>query len=490
MNMKTIAVLVLMGLGLAAQAEDTTQNSGNYSNRRQQRDLGFTISKECKTKTLVNADPSSLNPEQRKCEGLRIISEKFVKKGWGEGTVERQASIDGAIQCVMSESFVADYEACNSAITSYNFVLNAESALNLTQQARTMGKNKNLEEEANKRAAQGDLQAAAFDTSIESNKHQKQLQAEKAAAYGMAVAALVTAYNKIPGRKDIENQCGVQCNDALNIYEKVILSNQGAKAMLQQAIISFTAKGLAAGIAMNQYDTKARSIAAVKKQVAPETEDLMMERCMFNPTDPACATSRTPVEGKSYQGADFNFGSGGSNSFDLGTDPLDPVVTAPDAAPVGDGETVAGISSPFVDEAKAANDILNPAAAASMQAGGGPAAGGGGGGGMGGGGGASLGGDLEGVDKKGESEATVKTNKVSGNYASNGGGGFSAIKTGKDDKNPFASLFDSKSNGGVEEDRSIASGDIDGAASGLFQKISKRYSQIHADKRIEATNLE
>jgi hypothetical protein len=44
--------------------------------------------------------------------------------------------------------------------------------------------------------------------------------------------------------------------------------------------------------------------------------------------------------------------------------------------------------------------------------------------------------------------------------------------------------------GGVEEERSIASGDIDGKASGLFEKISRRYTQIQADKRIEAKNLE
>jgi hypothetical protein len=110
---------------------------------------------------------------------------------------------------------------------------------------------------------------------------------------------------------------------------------------------------------------------------------------------------------------------------------------------------------------------------------------------MGGGGGAQLGGDLDGANKEAEKEAQVKATKVSGVYESSGGGGFKAVGKGKDDANPFASLFDQQGEaGGVEEDRSIASGDIDGNASGLFQKISKRYSQIQADKRIEANNLE
>ena len=120
---------------------------------------------------------------------------------------------------------------------------------------------------------------------------------------------------------------------------------------------------------------------------------------------------------------------------------------------------------------------------------GGPAGGGGGGvgGGLGGGGGASLGNDLQGEDKDKKAKE-IDANKLAGNYNSVGGKGFSAVAGGKED-NPFKDLFDSKSSGGVEEDRSIASDD-GGKDSGLFQRISSRMTQVVAEKRIEAGNLE
>jgi len=182
---------------------------------------------------------------------------------------------------------------------------------------------------------------------------------------------------------------------------------------------------------------------------------------------------------------------GATNAFSLGGE-SEVTPEMGDATNIDENAPIAGVNSPFVDDAKIAKGILDPAGAAQMQATGGAAGGGGaGGGGAGGGGGASLGSDLNGANKDGDKEAQIKTNKVSGTYSQGSGGGYKGVGKSKDDANPFASLFDAKgSGGGVEEDRSIASGDIDGASSGLFQKISKRYNQIQADKRIEAKNLE
>ncbi len=85
----------------------------------------------------------------------------------------------------------------------------------------------------------------------------------------------------------------------------------------------------------------------------------------------------------------------------------------------------------------------------------------------------------------------LKTNKMTGKYKASKGAGFQAVKAGKEDANPFSSMFDAKGGeaGGIEEDRSIASDD-GSEASGLFHKISKRYGQVHQDKRIESQNLE
>jgi hypothetical protein len=60
-----------------------------------------------------------------------------------------------------------------------------------------------------------------------------------------------------------------------------------------------------------------------------------------------------------------------------------------------------------------------------------------------------------------------------------------------DDENPLKSLFDQEgAKGGIEEDRSIASEDIDNSNSALFEKISKKYVKVHGERRIEANNLE
>jgi hypothetical protein len=279
------------------------------------------------------------------------------------------------------------------------------------------------------------------------------------------------------------------CDQTIKNNRPVILANQEAKAALGLAIAKFTAKGLAAGIAMGQHLNAAKKIEQVKYQFDDGGEDVMMERCTFNPTDPACLKAGSRVQGQSFTGGEFGMEGGGNNTFDMTGGVSEDVVEVGAETDLG-SDGVSGLNSPFAEEAKNANKILDPAGAAQMQASGGASGGGAGGGGGGGGGGASLGSDLSSADKDGDKEASIKTNKVSGVYGASGGGGFKGIGKGKDDANPFASLFDAKSEGGIEEDRSIASGDIDGAASGLFQKISNRYNQIQADKRIEAKNLE
>src|SRR5690606_39178019 len=202
--------------------------------------------------------------------------------------------------------------------------------------------------------------------------------------------------------------------------------------------------------------------------------------------------------GEKIAGESFKMGNGSvtiggadSNSFDFGAGDSDDFNEFGEEANV-DSTRVAEINSPFADAAKEANDILDQASAASSGSGEGaaPGGGGGGGGGMGGGGTASLGNDTQTPDESPE-EAEIKAKKASAGYASAGAKGVTGVKSSKEDSNPFASLFDQKgSAGGVEEDRSIASNDIDDKSSILFQKISRKYSEMHSSKRIEANKLD
>lgn len=264
-----------------------------------------------------------------------------------------------------------------------------------------------------------------------------------------------------------------------------MVANKQAKGAFTTAVMMFAAKGIQAGIAANQLGNIAKKVEEAKKQTETPYDAPTFDRCMVNSLDPACKTPGTITSGSGLQDGGFSFGEGfGNNAFN----------------PIGEEDTLGGVeplplsdqvvpdaSNPFVDDAKTASGILDPAGAASIQPGG--AGGGGGGGAPGlGGGSASLGNDTPGVDES-KKENDIKANKADGKYNLAGGGAFQAIKPMKDD-NPFANLFDGKGGGKLEEDRSIASGDIDGQDSGLFSKISKRYSQIQADKRIEAKNLD
>lgn len=495
MNMKTLAVLVLMGLSYVAfaqqvdeQEEQQTETNGNQPRQNNNNNLPKGLTQEAKACwALKGGTPGPL--KEGECAALEKLSQQVNQVSlYDEPAVATTAKNE--MTCIRRAGYTLDFPACNNAVKAMNAVINAESGLLLAQQVRTDVKNKNIQEQTTKQVASGDGVAGVFDASIAQNKHLKAMEQEKALAYSAAVAALTAAYGRWPKKeKLVATYCGGDpaCQNVAGQASGVV-ANENAKGALALKITEYIAKGLAAGIKMGQFNTRAEAVEKAKDSLNPEDEDAMIERCMFNPTDPLCATPGNRVAGPSYGGGgDFSLGDGGNNSFDMGDGNND--FGEEGSAPTIGDKTVAGTNSPFEDAAKAANGILDPAAAASMQPGSAPGAGGGGVGGGGGGGSASLGSDLEGAEKEGEKDPSLKTSKSSGNYAFGAGGGYQAVKGGKDDANPFASLFDSKSSGGLEEDRSIASAS-DGPGSGLFQRISKRYSEVQSQKRIEANNLE
>lgn len=543
MNMKTLASILMLATSLSAFAQDTDCSNVTRTftgESQQEQDCATTSGQPAPRSPDATPNPNApgtaaaapqQTPEQQlqglhassdaapnRCrqveslkaqaatsqnEGVKQVIEEcnFLKK-LGNGQVlpgdrnNNKASSDGKITCKEKASYTADYEPCENALKYYTAVVVAEQAMNLQQTIRTDLKNQSIQKKTQEEMASGASQTAMFDAASASNNHQKGIQQEKMIAYSAAVAALVKAHMMIPTIAKIKkDNCTAEfkyCDQHIARHKGSIAANGDAKNALMSAIMEFTAKGVAAGIAMGQYGNAAKQIDQAKASITDDQQDMMMEACVLNPTDPACAKTGTRVAGQTVQTGDFGFGGdSGNNSFNLGGE-SEVVPEMGAETNLGDNAPISNINSPFADDAKIAKGILDPAAAAQMQASGGAQGGGGGGAGGGmGGGGASLGSDLNGANKDGDKEAQIKTNKVSGQYANGGGGGFKGVGKSKDDANPFASLFDAKgAGGGVEEDRSIASGDIDGASSGLFQKISKRYNQIQADKRIEAKNLE
>lgn len=458
-----------------------------------------TLTEQCRVILKGSAPTAQQSPTQEYQNCLHL--ENLSKAAGNGGLVDvkprdwAKSSMDQQITCTKKASYTIDYNKCVKIIGLYNAVLLAEQAMDLQQKTRTNLRHQSIQAETAKQAADGNLQQAALDATKANHQHMENMSAEKLAAYSASVTALVLGYRSIPNEKDAITACGGDvCELTVKNNKSMILANEHNKAPLATAIGKFSAKATAAGIAWNQHKKAANTVEQIKQAMAGDGgEDLMIELCQFNPADPACAKKGERVSGtSSFTAGDFSIGSGGgNNSFDM--NPSDGKFGEPGTeSNLSDANHVADVNSPFKEEADKARGIINPAGAAQIQAagGGGPGGGGGAGGGLGGGG-SSLGSDLDAANKDGDKEAQIKTTKVSDSYSSAGGGGYKAIARSKDDSNPFASLFDKKSAaGGIEEDRSIASGDIDGKGSpGIFQKISKRYNQVYADKRIEAMNL-
>ncbi len=464
----------------------------------------------------------TLNPDLKNCKAYRSISRRF--RAPLEHT-DSKTSQDRQIVCKRLAGITADWESCVGAVSMYDSILLAEKGMQIFQGVQTNNDQNNISNSYNQRAATGDGQNAAYDAQIASMKSAKALNDQQAAAYAAAVAALYSktqswikespeAFSQkgcgvasaqsgtdlsgtppvVYASKEVipmtAQDCAVSAYHAFNEYNPFVFPNGDAKRALNRAAVIFAAKAIQAGIKASQLGNIAKKVEEAKVATEDPYNPATFDYCSVAvATDPRCATTVTRTPGSGISNGDgFSIGDGfGNNAFDNST-------TTDDLVPVSPGDfipedkTIADTTNPFVDDAKKAAGILDPAGAANIQPGTAGGGAGGGGGGSGGGGSASLDGDTPGADDS-KKENDIKANKADGKYADYKGGSFQAVK-GMKEENPFANLFDGKGGGKLEEDRSIASGDIDGQDSGIFAKISKRYGQVQADKRIEAKNLE
>jgi hypothetical protein len=467
---------------------------------------------------------AALNPDLKPCKGYEAMSRNF---GTALSGTDRKMSQDGKIFCVQKSGITADWESCTSALSMYNTIVVAEAAMQVFQSVQTNNTQNQIQNDVNAASTQGNIQNAAYDAQIKAVESAKALNQQQAMAYTAAVAALyskIQSWIKETPEAVIQRGCGVNAppqpvkaaapgptpeyfasvevvprdgeqkenciasaRKATTDYAGFVFAKRDAKAAFQTAAMLFAAQGIMAGIKASQLDNIAKKVEEAKVASEDPYNPATFELCQVNATDPRCATAGTKTTGSGLQDGGFSFGDNfGNNAFNPLGDPED-MTNGTTAPGVGDSR-VADVNSPFADDAKKANGILDPAAAASTRSGGPLAGGGGAGAGLPGGGSASLGAGTPGPDDS-KKENDIKANKADGKYNIAGGGAFKAISPMKEE-NPFANLFGGKGGGGLEEERGPASGDIDGKDSGLFAKISKRYGQVQADKRIEAKNLD
>lgn len=457
---------------------------------------------------------------------------------------DRASPADNAFECTKNSSVTQDWEACRKAIKIYTTLVGLEKAMQTTSGIQNQIAQQKIQKEVSQKAAEGNSQTAALEAVAAQNKSNAAILHQQMLFYGSQGAALEAQVKAWPTQRktvckkqadknilnDIYKQAQVKavppgqnppkysaiaikgggplgtvmsdtqilnsgeqvCNTVLKkLTDSDLFPNDTARAVLQAKAMNALSKAVAAGIDANKLKQNAEKAETLANVYNEDTADAMVELCAVDPTNVKCKTSGTRVNQAAYQAGDFNIGGNGAGqAFNL-----NPSTGTPEE--IGNTGTVgpnnvADITSPFADEAAKSSELLDRAGGASYTSAG---AGGGGGGGVGGGGGggsAALGGDLQGADKDNK-EAEIKTSKRDGGYSEAAGGGFQAMGSPShdDDENPLQSLFDQDgANGGIEEDRSIASEDIDNSNSALFEKISKKYVKVHGEKRIEANNLE
>lgn len=514
-------LLTMTTTSLWAQANYNTPGANNNNNQngnnRQQNGRGASCEQMLETtKNVKAASTKEFLPTNitgaNECEKLAAIAKV---QGLDLGSVSSRPTADGKIVCHQPGGFTTDYASCKKVSLLYDAVLIAEQGMIAAQKLTVDSSNAKANATVTKEIAAGNGQNAAIDATIARNELNAKLFKTQAIAYSSAVGALtasialwktkkgfVKACNEVDDKAFLEIEKNMlenykvvfkksDCEGLLNSRKESedVFANNAAKNQFLAAVGAFAMKAADAykRAGMNEFVAD-----KLKKDTLTEDQTAtVLDPCM-NSTAAECANNggQGSFSTGSFQGNNVEFGSGSSNGINFGDGTGIGDIAAD--APNGPTDSVADVISPFEDQAKAANGILNPASAATTQAGGGNSPGGGGGAGGGGGGGsASLGDDLAGATADGNKDPDISTNKLSGKYKGGKAGGFQAVaKSGsKDEVNPFASLFDSKGDGGgIEEDRSIASDS--GEGSGLFQKISKKYGQIQQEKRIEGQNLE
>jgi hypothetical protein len=209
--------------------------------------------------------------------------------------------------------------------------------------------------------------------------------------------------------------------------------------------------------------------------------------CQQNPTTPSCLGNNRRRNNNSLEFGIGGSGIGGGQAIEFGSDVEDQAISNFDSNKSGDKEKIDNLDNLFNTPSgnKGSKDFNNPGVASVSGKSGGGGGGGSGGGGVGGGGGGAGAGPAKkggGPSQKfGKGTKGKYTTGTSGKSFSGGGS-----KNKKKSTNPFANLVGNSRSRGIatiETDKNLIAEKFD-----LFEKISKKYAEVHKSKRISDGN--
>lgn len=420
---------------------------------------------------------------------------------------EKVHSLNGQYYCVRDEPWTVDFNDCASKIQWGDGAFDLLGAVGQTGIALKKSHNESeINKELQEGLAQGDQTAY-----INAQKQKLSREAEnsyyKAGISGTHSASLIYIAATFPTPDALSTACSkpidshfgdpvINCGMAWVVenhpdggqLQQQIFSNQRVKDHFYYKAADKMAQALFDGIIGFQQSKQADDLAKIKKeydeffaQDAITPEYVGVNYCEQNPSAPSCKKSNRTVQdttGTAFGNIGFQNQGGGNYSFNKGIE--DGFVSDENLSPeekaarekLGDVIGNGGGN-------KFGGDFSTPGAAKAKM---GVAAGGGGGGGAGGGGG---GGSTAPAPRKSDGNTPQKgVTKSSPKYVSGSGGinyrPGNSSNTKKQNSNAFQDLFGNKKGRGV----ATAVDDIAPAKSQLFEKISKRYGKVSADKRI------
>ncbi|PIK15437.1 hypothetical protein [Halobacteriovorax sp. JY17] len=484
-----------------------------------------------------------------KCSALyAVISNGKAVRGMDLSENNRSQSsktYDGKLKCESLGYETQDYKACAEAATYYDAVFIGRKAVETVQQFQYMDKSMDIQTEMAKNA-QTDA-AAGLKAQKQDIQQKAEMARTRAATETAAVGALWHSMQKIPSIEQIGEECQNKIESANNLQDfstnlsalyknavndkigpfndpgiaeeiksnidgacstyvinvgqtasHALIQNGDAREIIQQALIDAgvniaTMLGTAE-ILDKQAGRVGDAIKLVNdhdpESLAYDSQDILATECQINPGSENCVNAKYE-RGVGYHNDGISV-SGLQFATSDSTLPIDETTRNTEAA--GDNtnrtNTIGGIGATIdaVDKGSGLADSPLGAASVSSTGANGLGAGGGGGGAAGGGASAPANGSAR-TGGQGANKPYVGSSKKV-KYSGGSGLSFSsgARRVAKKEKaeNPFSSLFGKKgaNKNGVLNFRGVAS-DVGSKNGSIFQMISKRYSAVSKDKRLE-----
>ncbi len=442
-------------------------------------------------------------------------SAKMPTQGANAASAMQAMASAGAIKCSSAGMETLDYDGCKKFVSQLELIETFQTVGNQTQEVVYKGKiaDSQLNYMNEKNSATGALKAQRDSFSM-----QKDMYNQRTAVDTVKLGYLYSIYKDIPDSNEIASRCGKMRKDIpVSASRNVttddckaagrggfeLAKNQSQLDAMKRKLIAIATEAgsnaiLASlmGKSADNVDNAINKIDAYKP-VDPfvvSEEEAQTSYCKMNPGQPQCLTGGLD---RTFDGIDGNvitFGGGATGTNYAGTTlAADTGTTGSNA--IGSNESAGVTPVGSVIAAASKDNGIEGSGMATVTSKGNGSSGGGGGGGSGAGGGGSGGGGSSG-GAAGAAQDGAGGNVAAGGPKYSDASGFSVVggfginnkqkKEGGSDDNPFGKLFgkDAPKGAGVVNFRDIASQKVGDKSDNIFEMISKRYTNVAADKRL------